>query len=396
MPLSSLIFRPRILATASLLAVNTLLAASVHAQTTNQTTTAAAMAAAAAPAAAQDSPAASTSPISAGPKFPPNTVLIHNETAQVLQSDYDAAMARIPENIRGGFGLDPNRINTLLQNLLADKTLAAQARKEGIDKDPLVQARIQLEADRVLTGLVVERETAEWRKVFNALPNIDAAAHDEWVMHSDKYSGAPQYQLTVLLFGTPPHSPDEARRMADDARTQLLAGADMTKMAREQSDDAATKANGGKVDWTTPGELGTVTAGAVARLAKPGDISVPIKSPAGYQIIRLDAKRPGKITPFEEAKPRILDQLRTAYVDGMVADQLRGIKTSPAIVVNQPAVDALVVTVDPEYMRQLTQEAARNMGQKRPRGGKKPTLQMGSPAAADDATEPADAPDPGK
>jgi hypothetical protein len=395
MSLSRLTSRPGILAAACLVAIVTSWGESAQAQMPAPATAAATPAPGTPPTPTTgDSPA--PAPTATAPVFPPDTLLIHNATAAVLQRDYDTALLRIPEKIRGGFGVDPTRINTLLQSLLVDKTLAAQARKDGIDQDPQVQARVQAEVDKILTGIVIERETAQWRKLFNALPNIDATAREEWLAHADKYTGAPQYQLTVVLFGTPQHTPDEARRMADEARKQILAGADMAKIAREQSDDTLTKANGGKVDWTTPGELGPAVATAVARLTKEGDISNPIRSAAGFQIVRLDAKKPGKLTPFEEAKPQILDQLRTAYVDGMLSDQLHGIKTDPTIVVNQPAVDALVVHYDPEQVRQLTLDSARTANEKRRGGGKKTPVQLGTPPAADDVTAPADTPDPGK
>ena len=232
--------------TATALSVAALFAGNTMAQTV---AAAADAAPAAAEAAAPDAPAL---PIASGPISPPGTELLHNATANVLQRDYDTALLKIPANIRGGFGVDPNRINTLLQNILVDKTLAAQARKDGIDKDPQVQAQIQQEVDKILTGIVIERETAQWKRLFNALPNTDQTAREAWITHPEKYTTPPQYRLTVILFGTPQHSVAEARRMADDARAKILAGADMATLAREQSDDPAAKANGGQIDWTPP------------------------------------------------------------------------------------------------------------------------------------------------
>ena len=73
-------------------------------------------------------------------------------------------------------------------------------------------------------------------------------------------------------------------------------------------------------------------------------------------------------------------------MEANLAEQLRGIRTDPAIVVNQPAVDALVVHVDPEYVRKLTQEASERggMGEKKRGGRNKIPVQMGNgtPSAA--------------
>jgi parvulin-like peptidyl-prolyl isomerase len=249
-----------------------------------------------------------------------------------------------------------------------------------------VQAQIQQEVDKILTGLVIERETAQWKALFNALPNTDQTAREAWITHPEKYTTPPQYRLTVILFATPQHSVAEARHMADDARAKILAGADMATLAREQSDDPAAKGNGGQIDWTPSEGAEQPFANAVSRLAKAGDLSPPIKTAAGYQLVRLDSKKPGRQLPFDEVKPKIIEQLRAAYVEANLAEQLRGIRTDPTIVVNQPAVDALVVHVDPEYMRKLTQEAAERggMGEKKRGGRNKIPVQMGNgtPAAA--------------
>jgi parvulin-like peptidyl-prolyl isomerase len=75
---------------------------------------------------------------------------------------------------------------------------------------------------------------------------------------------------------------------ANDIRTQLLAGADFATLAAKDSIDTGSQANGGDLGWfgkdstTIPAEL--VTA---AFSLKIGEISQPIKTTSGYDILQV-------------------------------------------------------------------------------------------------------------
>jgi parvulin-like peptidyl-prolyl isomerase len=44
---------------------------------------------------------------------------------------------------------------------------------------------------------------------------------------------------------------------------------------------------------------------------KVGDVTGVLRTPRGYQILKLDASTPGVTTPFEQAKDRISDRVFT-------------------------------------------------------------------------------------
>ena len=50
-------------------------------------------------------------------------------------------------------------------------------------------------------------------------------------------------------------------------------------------------------------------ADAAFALKEPGDISEPVKSPFGWHIIRLEGRTPAQLTPFDEVKGQILQEL---------------------------------------------------------------------------------------
>jgi len=80
----------------------------------------------------------------------PDDVLAENATVKLTRADYEAELQRLPADYRSAFASDPKRVTDLLNNMVLGKTLAAEARKAGLDRDPLIQRRMALEADKVL------------------------------------------------------------------------------------------------------------------------------------------------------------------------------------------------------------------------------------------------------
>jgi peptidyl-prolyl cis-trans isomerase C len=288
----------------------------------------------------------------------PSIELIRNSSVKVLQGDYDTELLRLPAESRSGFGTDINRINTLLGSLLVNRTLAAEARIAGLDRDPVIQRRISLEVDRVLALALQQQLEEQWAKEFDARPGMDQAARERWLAGQDRYRTPEQVQVTHILFEVPKRKREDAFRMAQEARAKVVAGADMNALAREISDDPSAQRNNGRLDWRMRNELDPQFARAAFALAKPGELSEPVNSRFGWHVIRLDAKRQGTVIPYDQVKAAILGEMRKAYVEQKRTERLASIRNDPSIVVNEPAVNALVKRIDPELLDKLHEDGA--------------------------------------
>ena len=69
-------------------------------------------------------------------------ILAENSLAKVTRGDYEAELLRLPPDLRNGFATNGKRVYDLISRLLQTKSLAAQARAAGLDKDPEVQSRL--------------------------------------------------------------------------------------------------------------------------------------------------------------------------------------------------------------------------------------------------------------
>ena len=100
---------------------------------------------------------------------------------------------------------------------------------------------------------------------------------------------------------------DQARLEAEQARQRVLDGEEYELVAVAVS-DAASKANGGLIGPIDASLLSGTLLDVLAGL-DVGDVTEPIRTPLGYQVLRLEARTQPEPTPFEEVRERISENV---------------------------------------------------------------------------------------
>jgi peptidyl-prolyl cis-trans isomerase C len=280
-------------------------------------------------------------------------VLVESSKANVTRSDFSAELQRLPPDMRGSFATDPKRVGAMIDNILTMKQLAVAARASGIDNDPVAQRRLALEHDRVLAQLQVQRFEEEAGADFDARKDqFLLKAKERYAIDKEKYRTSNEIKLSHILFDTKKQTPDAALALARDTRAKVMAGADFATLARELSDDPATRSAGGALPAAGLTKLDPTMRFAIDELKTPGDITEPVLTSAGYQLIRLDTRHPARQLTFEEASPTIMTDLRKEYVDDQRELRVTTLHNDPTITLNRPAIDALIVRMpDPIMLR---------------------------------------------
>ncbi len=117
---------------------------------------------------------------------------------QVLtQSDMDAAFARIPEAHRLQFIRDGGRVDQLVQNLLRARQIAAAARAEGFDQDPLVRGRLELSREEELAKLWIEHILANAPEA-----DYEAMAEEYFLANPDEFMSLETLDVSHILVST--------------------------------------------------------------------------------------------------------------------------------------------------------------------------------------------------
>src|SRR5262249_43252461 len=136
-------------------------------------------------------------------------------------------------------------------SMLESKTLAAEARAAGLDKDPGVEKRVKIAVERTLALVRAEQIEREAAAAFDKRRDEFAnRAREIYLTNKSKYSTPDQVKAAHILVRTEKRSKDDALKLAEEIRAKAVAaGADFSALAREYSEDSTAKTNGGELGW---------------------------------------------------------------------------------------------------------------------------------------------------
>jgi peptidyl-prolyl cis-trans isomerase C len=290
--------------------------------------------------------------LAARAELPPD-VLVKNRWVQLTRADWDAAMERIPAKNRFEFAMGAKRVQTMLNGLLLDKTLAVQAKMHGTTLPESEKDLTGLAREKALAKAELARVESKAEASFEARKaEFEARAREIWKANPENYQVPEEVRvsdITILFRG---RTDDAARARAQEARAKVLAGNDFAAVAREYSEDRTTRDKGGALPFVTAKRLVPSFARGVFALKNVGDVSPPIKTPSGYHIVRLEERKPARTKTFDEAHDEIMAELEKSYVAQERQRFVDAIFADPSTEVNQASVDALVNRVDPKVLRQ--------------------------------------------
>lgn len=90
----------------------------------------------------------------------------------------------------------------------------------------------------------------------------------------------------------------------------IKGGAKFEDIAKKQSKDPGSGANGGDLDWANAASYVTEFSEAMVKLDKGQMTDAPVKSQFGWHIIRVDDVRQAQLPSFDEVKPQIAQQMQ--------------------------------------------------------------------------------------
>lgn len=136
---------------------------------------------------------------------------------------------------------------------------------------------------------------------------------DYFKANSALYNQPERARVRRLLVKLDPAATEEqkaaARTRAESLHKELQGGKDFAELARAQSDDEASKANGGDLGWVERSSLEPQLAEAVFAL-EAGALSAPVETPSGLHLVKVEEKK----AKVEKQLAEVSDEIaRTLY-----------------------------------------------------------------------------------
>ena len=193
---------------------------------------------------------------------------------------------------RSGRPITPEVEAQIKEEVIAREIFMQEAQKRGLDATEEYKSQIELARQTIL----IRELFAEFQKT-SAVTDADVQAeYDKFVAAN----GGKEYRARHILV--------ETQAQAEAILASLKKGGKFEDIAKKQSKDPGSGANGGDLDWAAPGNYVKEFSDAMVALNK-GQVSAPVQSQFGFHIIRLDDVREAQLPKIEDVKPQIVQQM---------------------------------------------------------------------------------------
>jgi peptidyl-prolyl cis-trans isomerase C len=168
-----------------------------------------------------------------------------------------------------------------------------EAENRGLAGSPDYQSQMEL-----------ARQTILIRELFSDFQKKNPVTQEEARAEYDKFkaqSSGTEYHARHILV----EKEDDAKALI----TKIKGGAKFEDLAKKNSKDPGSAANGGDLDWANPNSFVPEFSTAMKALKKGEMTATPVKSQFGWHIIKLEDTREAQFPKFEDVKPQIEQSL---------------------------------------------------------------------------------------
>lgn len=194
----------------------------------------------------------------------------------------------------------------LLETLIRANVVAAEAERSGIAAKPEVAGVLELQRLNTL-------ENAAAQDYLKDQKPSDEEVQAEYDLRVAEM-GNTQYQLAHIQVATQ----EEAASLI----AQLAVNPDFDGLAMQHTKDAGTAEQGGKLPWATPNAMPESFVVAVKEMKKGEVFKTPLKSDAGWHVVKLVDTREAVPPPFEQAREQMVEAVQRkkyqAWTDTLV------------------------------------------------------------------------------
>lgn len=224
-----------------------------------------------------------------GTPLPPEDVLERQMLERVIMDRVQLQFAR-----ETGLRVDDVQLDQAIGRIAAGNKMSVQQFRQTLEKDGIDYVKFREEIrQEIIVARLREREV-------DSKLVISEGEIDNFLANQNTADGPlEEYQLAHMLLRAPesasPEQLQKLRSRAEQAFKRASQGENFAELAAVYS-DAPDALQGGSLGWRPLDRLPALYAEAAGRL-KPGEVSAVLRSPAGFHIVKLVAKRGGAELP---------------------------------------------------------------------------------------------------
>lgn len=225
---------------------------------------------------------------------------------------------------------NPQTKQEFLQGWLAQEILYRQALQDKLSDKPEVQRIVHDLTRQALSQQLMNEQLA------SKIHLTDSDLQTYYAANKDKYVEPERAKISHILVK------DEGQ--ANDLLKRLKDGADFAAVAKESSQDEATKANGGRIaedilkgaHMPGIGDANEINLAIFAAQA-PVVVDQPFKTDKGWEIIKVEEKQAQRQKSFEEVQQQVAMQLLRQKREEVQRDYIKEMMDKHQVVIHTSA-----------------------------------------------------------
>jgi peptidyl-prolyl cis-trans isomerase C len=263
-------------------------------------------------------PAPAAAP-AAPPPPEPNKVVLTIGDQKITEGQFDDMINAIPaqyQQYARGAGK-----RAFAEQIVQVKVLSQEAEKRKIDQEPKIKEEVTFQRENLLAQ-------AMFLSLQETVKVDDAAVEKYYNDHKNEYEVLKARHILIRVKGAPmqaiPGKPEltdeEALAKAQEIRKRITGGEDFATVAKAESDDAGSGAQGGDLGEFRKGMMVPPFEEA-AFAAKVNEITQPVKTPFGYHVILVQSHTTKTLA---ESRADIEKKIRPEIARDAVANLRKG------------------------------------------------------------------------
>lgn len=194
---------------------------------------------------------------------------------------------------RGQMYNNPEGRKMLLEQLIGNKLLLLDARRNLLEADPKFKA----ELNRLRENLLINFAGT---KILEGVKITDAEVKEYYDSNPDKFKQGESVNASHILVDT--------EEKAMELIKKLDSGADFAELAKAHS-SCPSKEQGGSLGDFTQGQMVPEFDKAVFSMEVGEVTKTPVKTQFGYHLIKLNSKQEASVASFEQVKGQLSEML---------------------------------------------------------------------------------------
>lgn len=266
----------------------------------------------------------------AGCESKDTSVLAEGSGVKITKETFEKKIKRLPEWAKGRFQTEEGKKN-FLKELIKEELLFLEAKKQGLNREAEVIAKLEEFEKMTLINLLLKKEIEE----------KGTPSEEEIREYYDKNPEGFKIGFRIRA----KHILVETKEEAEDILKRIQKGASFSNLAKELSKDPGSAKNGGDLGFFGSGTM-LPEFEKVAFNLKIGAISNPVKTQFGYHIIQVTEKNEGKLRDFEEVKEEVKKRLTMNKQKIFFTSFIEKLEKENKVNINEEAFKSLTVETE--------------------------------------------------